>query len=137
MLVDLHAQSRCNTGLKALVVAAGEAYAAVEEERQNPLVIIFVTGIGRRREDVGAAAVLYFQVLVTERHAHRPSLVEIVARFGSDRERIGFDAFRLVVPVAPIHKPFSCAEALLAAVKLAAAASSTIMIFFIFVAFLV
>ena len=102
VLVDLHAQSRCNTGLKALVVAAGEAYAAVEEERQNPLVIIFVTGIGRRREDVGAAAVLYFQVLVTERHAHRPSLVEIVARFGSDRERIGFDAFRLVVPVAQL-----------------------------------
>ena len=77
VLVDLHAQSRCNTCLKALVIAAGEAYAAVEEERQNPLVIIFVTGIRRRREDVGAAAVLYFQVLVTERHAHRPSLVEI------------------------------------------------------------
>ena len=32
----------------------------------------------------------------------RPSLVEIVARFGSDRERIGFDAFRLVVPVAQL-----------------------------------
>ena len=32
----------------------------------------------------------------------RPSLVEIVARFGSDRERIGFNAFRLVVPVTQL-----------------------------------